>query len=152
MLNVLYVLPLFDVVNILAVLQWGAGPRAFVWRDHHKLNMLIAALEILVAFLTFFAHDAYWVFPFPGLEMWPRVVVTMGPTYVFFLAVVAPFLLLYALRVPESEPAQGGGFTILCRHTWPALLAHLREGEGVGRGDADAPAASQGGACAKALM
>jgi len=149
MLNVLYVLPAFDILNILALLQWGAGPKAFVWRDHHKLNMTFAVLECLVAFLTFLAHDAYWIFPFPGLSMWPRVLVTMGPTYLFFLH-HAPFILLYAMRVPESEPAKGGGFVLLRRHTWRALLAHLR---GVAfRRSGDAPASPLGLAKARILF
>ena len=89
--------PVYDLTNLLVLRRWVCGGGRLNWRSHHTMNSVWCTSIGLGATLFFVAHDARYLFPYPGLGFTPRLVLQVLPQlglYVWYGRRIARYVLL----------------------------------------------------------
>jgi hypothetical protein len=82
------VLPLYEVTEMRALWRYQTTGR-LRWIEHHRMSVTWLTSLCAAAVLLFVAHDATFLFAHPGLGLWERVAVQLGPQ----LAIHGPSLM-----------------------------------------------------------
>ena len=97
------VFPIFDGSNLYVLLQWLRTGR-LDRLEHHVMNACFLTSKVMAAMLLFLAHDAYYVFEYPGVGSLARLGLQLAPQLMF----LGPYLLRIGGHVLRAGQHVGG--------------------------------------------